>query len=414
MPPKHELSPHSHMWGETTDPITHNPNSFRYLVHAINPSSPMFAAQFDLTSKLDGITYDESWGNQKISMLDQPERVAERVSLSMSLIDQGNTSTWGNAGLIIGAPEENIVLTSEKDAGTNNSHLNYLRVQGDVHGIMSADDLLFRTSPNTYNEVVAIADQDGSKLELRGFFLKTTSKGELLDPNLANIMIMNAQRLGLPIIELPTPSPYAENKVRRYVPYGSEREHITITFNEKHILASGFNDEDSFKIKNETGASCFAAPQEIEAAVSYAITAGNITEDEATKLLESYSEKDTKRKTPTAEYDKDGNFIRIIYFEGYGDNEYSITLNNSGYGYVTNTKLYRDFRSKRLSQQGSNITSIENDISRHPLNSHEQADNMVTQAAEQLNSVKAAHLQKWYEDHKVILEKQWRVQKRGI
>ena len=53
-------------------------------------------------------------------MYEQPERVAERVSLSMPLIDQDHTATWGRGGLIISAPEENIVLTSRTDAGAHN------------------------------------------------------------------------------------------------------------------------------------------------------------------------------------------------------------------------------------------------------------------------------------------------------
>lgn len=78
----------------------------------------------------------------------------------------------GDGGLIISAPEENIVLTSRTDAGAYNNDKNLLLEQGARHGVMSADQLLATTSPRQYNEVVALADNDGSKLETIGFSIR--------------------------------------------------------------------------------------------------------------------------------------------------------------------------------------------------------------------------------------------------
>lgn len=78
--------------GDTTDPSQHDPTNFRYLVHALNPS-----AALNILTVLStvGASVNPSHGDQSINMYDQPERVAERVSLSMSLIDQDHTATWG-------------------------------------------------------------------------------------------------------------------------------------------------------------------------------------------------------------------------------------------------------------------------------------------------------------------------------
>lgn len=68
--------------GDTTDPTQHDPTSFRYLVHALNPGAKMSAMRIavDFSDHINS-----SHGNQSINMYKQPERVAERVSLSMSL-----------------------------------------------------------------------------------------------------------------------------------------------------------------------------------------------------------------------------------------------------------------------------------------------------------------------------------------
>lgn len=402
-----ELGHQPRPWGETTDPSAHDPVNFRYLVHAINPFSSMNAMQITLLDARDGITYDESWGDQKISMYDQPERVAERVSLSMSLIDQDHSATWGEAGLIVEAPEKNVVLTSETDAGSHNNHLDFLHDQGSRHGVMSANDLLARTSPHSYNEVVAVASRDGSKLEVKGFFYKVTSRGEPVDRQLAQRMTMHANRLGLPVVELPIANPNAEDKVERYIPYGSEKECVAICFNGNRLMVSGFEDRWLYKSIDETGASYFAAPHELEAAISYAVGSGEVSEAVARQILEAYEKADEKRKTPTAYYDKDGSFKNIEYFEGYGDNEYRITLGKSGHGYRTHVKLNNEkVRESMMNAGRPQYIGIDEDRSQHPISTHE-ADEMVTKAAEQLDPTRSAQLQDWYLKHKDVLIKQW-------
>lgn len=97
---------------------------------------------------------------------------------------------------------------------------------------MSADQLLATTSPRQYNEVVALADNDGSKLETIGFFYKVTSKGEPVDLVIAQQMRMHAERLGLPVVEILQENKLGEDRVDRStdddqkllaIVYGGER-----------------------------------------------------------------------------------------------------------------------------------------------------------------------------------------------
>lgn len=405
-----ELGHQPHPWGETTDPSVHDPENFRYLVHAINPFSSMNAMRITLLDARDGITYDESWGDQKISMYDEPERVAERVSLSMSLIDQEHTATWGGAGLIIEAPEENIVLTSETDAGSHNNHLDFLHDQGSGHGVMSASDLLTRTSPHSYNEVVAVANRDGSKLQVKGFFYKVTSKGEPIDRKLAQRMTMHANRLGLPVIELTIENRFANNAVHRGERLDAytmkKHNYVTIDFNGKQYYVIGHNRLFQFMVADETESRHFAAPHEFEAAISYAVSVGEMSEQEADETLKAYAEADRKRRTPTAYFDeKDGSFKNIEYYEGYGDSEYRITLGKTGHGYRTHVQLSNE-RARESMLNAGRSQIIGEDMSWQPISPY-KADEMVTKACEQLDDVKASQLQQWYSEHKSVLEKQW-------
>lgn len=82
-------------WGQATDPVKHNPDDFRYLVHAFNPGARGNALILNnLVTQDEGTVTDEA-GDQSIDVFKEPERIDERVSLSMSLIDQNHTATWG-------------------------------------------------------------------------------------------------------------------------------------------------------------------------------------------------------------------------------------------------------------------------------------------------------------------------------
>lgn len=91
-------------WGQTTDPVKYNPDDFRYLVHAFNPSARGNALILNnLVTQDEGAVTDEV-GDQSIDVFKEPERIDERVSLSMSLIDQDHTATWGGCWHYRGRP----------------------------------------------------------------------------------------------------------------------------------------------------------------------------------------------------------------------------------------------------------------------------------------------------------------------
>lgn len=381
--------------GDTTDPSQHDPTNFRYLVHALNPGAKMSAMRIavDFSDHIDS-----SHGDQSINMYEQPERVAERVSLSMSLIDQDHTATWGRGGLIISAPEENIALTSRTDAGAHNNDKNFLLEQSVRHGVMSAEQLLASTSPQQYNEVVALADNDGSKLETIGFFYKVTSKGEPVDLVIAQQMRMHAERLGLPVVEILQENKLGEDRVDRST--DDDQKLLAIVYGGERYLLSN----SDYRILDEASSFRFASPEEVSAALQFAVNANNMTEAEAQQILDDYAEVRERRMTPTAYYDDEGNFEKIVYYEGYGDDELRVTLDNSGYIRRVNTK--RESEKRRRAMLGGFVRRDTQNRS-IPARPH-KADSMVKRAKEGLDEAKADELQQWYDKCREAIEQNWR------
>lgn len=397
----HEQSPDIPNWGGTTDPTLHDPQQYRYLVHAINPFSSMNALVITLYDAKDGIEYDESWGDQKISMYEQPERIGERVSLSMSLIDQDHTATWGEAGLIVEAPEQNVVLTSSSDAGAHNNNLDFLLKQAQNHGVMSGDYLLSGTSPYGYNEVVAVANRDGQRVQLKGFFYKETEAGEPYNKQLARRMQAHASRLGLPVVAITEQGRYAQDKVD--IVDGK----LSVQFNGNRYLLSGFEPQHQFKSYDERGYARFIAPHEVEPVLSYAVSTGNMSEEETAKIAAEYAEVDKQRQTPKVEFDEDGTVKKITYFTGYGIDESKVSIGKSGHGYRTNlAKQSEEMQEAMLGMGRMQMIGINDDRSYVPI-SPAEADKMVDTACKTLDDEKADTVHKWYREHREVLEKQW-------
>lgn len=385
--------------GGVTDPAIHDPGQFRYLVHAINPHAQLNALIMSAYDARDGVVHDKAWGDQTISMYDQPERLAERVSLSMSLIDQDHTETWGDAGLIVEAPEHNVVLTSETDAGALNGNLDFLINQADRHGVVSGDTLLQRTSPSSYNEVVAIANRDGSQVTLRGFFFKATSSGEPHNVTLARRMQMHASRLGLPVVAVRQRNPYGTNGVELY------DNRTAVIFNGRRYMLDGYEDRWRFRALDERGIAHFSAPHEIEAALDYAVKSGSITNTQAAAIRANYESVDAERQTPRVAFAEDGTVEEIAFHEGYGNDEHKVSLGKGGHGYRTN--LARQAEESQESMLNPFRMVGDQYTSYTPISPIEAA-RMVERACESLSQDDAAKVRQWFAEVKHATEQAWR------
>lgn len=385
------------IWGGVTDPSEHDPKEFRYLVHALNPYAIMSALQAGIINDDLGVVVEDSWGDQSISLYEDPEKVAARISLSASLIDQDHVGTWGKAGLILEVPNTNIVHVSESDAGTNNSNLPELLAMATELGDADPDALLARTAPSSYNEVVAVADVDGNAVQLKGFFYKTTGSGRPTDEVLTEQMVWHSKRLGLPLVKIEEPSLYAEDTIdvvdgKVGLHYGGER-----------YLLDGFGGQ-TFTIIDDRFHYRFASPDEMKSVLHQAEARGFLTADEVAVYIEKYQAANKQRQTPTVTFDEDGTIDSISFFKGYGRQEHAVRVSKSGYATETNT-VRQEARIARANFVSYNEDDMYDAVT--PLSRLESAV-IVEQACTELDPETAQAVREWFAGISDTIEQNWR------
>ena len=378
-------------WGQTTDPSQHNPYDFRYLVHAFNSFS-LFNAIY--TSKETDASNDEI-RRQSIDLRIRPEEIDERVSVSMSLIENGRTATYGSGGIIVQAPESSIVLTSPTDAGAINSNKGRLVAQGQSRGLLSPDQLLERGSPRTYNEVVALGR---SGLRAAGFFYKVDSRKKPVDSDLAANMLGLGRRTGLPVVEIPEENIYTENKVVRYTYMDSSRgEELRIFLGGMCYCAPKSKGRLGFRVvEGDTLKWHFPSPEKFEAAIGFALRIGEIGEDEANQILEDYRTADIERQTPTAYFDEDGEIDRVECLQDYGEHEVKLNISRHG--------IANKIQEGVVRSMGEGIERLSQYVT----------DRMIEAAVENLSPEKAESIRSWYEKVRPSIEAAWLQQNRAI
>lgn len=371
-------------WGQTTDPSQHNPDDFRYLVHAFNPFS-LFNAIY--TSKKTGASNDEV-RRQSIDLRIRPEEIDERVSVSMSLIENGHTATYGSSGIIVQAPESSIVLTSPTDAGAININKGRLVAQGQSRGLLSPDQLLERGLPRTYNEVVALGR---SGLRAVGFFYKVDSRKKPVDSDMAANMLGLGHRTGLPVVEISEENIYTENKVVRYTYMdSSRREELRIFFGGMCYCAPKSKGGLGFRVvEGDTFKWHFPSPEKFESAVGFALRTGEIGEAEANQILEDYRTADIERQTPTAYFDEDGGIDRVECLQYYGEREVKLNISRHG--------IANKIQEGAVRLRGEGIESL----------SQYATDRMIEAAVKNLSPEKTESIRSWYEQVRPIIVDAW-------
>ena len=333
-----EKEPKLKIWGEVSDPKEHDPKKFRYLVHAFLPFARASQTLVAISAESSGAyKADKSEGDQSINLFDQPERLNERVSLSMSLIDQEHTGTWGQEGIIIDAPEENIVITSPTDTGSQSSSKDFLRRQAQGQLKLSGERLLQSTRAGVYNEVVAFAKaENGETVRLKGFFIKVDKHGQPTYPVIAEKMRQHARRLNLPLVEIQVKGPYEQEMFK------IAENSVWAHYNGNRYNLGSDNPEFAFSAYDDRIHTFFPSPQEVEEVVAHFLERGNLDQAQAQQIRERYKIADFQRKAPKVEYDQRTTEIsRVTIREGYGKSAIEYWLGPSGYCWRVNMEEYK-------------------------------------------------------------------------
>lgn len=384
-------------WGHVTEPTKHNPATFRYLIHALNPmattSMEMIAA---VVARDEPKAIDREEGDQSINLFSQPEKLDQRVALSCSLVDQEHHGTWGRAGLIVEAPQENVIITDSSDVGAIVMSKKNLLKQARKRHSLTAEQLLQQTHPTSYNEIVVIANEAGRKVALAGFFYKVTEDGQPMDEALYRKMQMHAHRLNLPLVPIIEPNPYSENKITH------TEDRFSVQLRGKLYTLQG-SPEWKFKAYGQSGFSVFASPDEMQQVIDY-LRANNIDEQEIVKIQQEYKEADRLRQQPKVTYDEQGEVTLIEKRTGYGTGEMETTVSKGGYARRVNVIEEARKFSERMADP-SRPMMIE--PYERVLASPQEAEQVVQEALENAPENERERIMEWWHTARENVIKQW-------
>jgi hypothetical protein len=197
-----------------TDPSAHDIN-YTYLVHGL--ASPMQRGIQAIALHQLGADITKM---HDIDLEREPLRIAEKSIISSSVIDRRHRSTWGDAGLILQVPPENIIGIYPQDAGTPFHDVTRVVEPSDPELACTVEELLEQTSPTMYNEVVLKGTTETGKVDVAGFFIKKFYDNSLVEEDLARKMFSLGRQYNLPVVEILDASPRqpkgAENHTSRF------------------------------------------------------------------------------------------------------------------------------------------------------------------------------------------------------
>ena len=342
-------------WGGVTDPRHHDPQSFRYLVHALAPFSklpsqkairnemanerleylldrdPNLLKEFESSSK--------NYGDYEISneLFRMPNRINEALSFSTSLIDQNHTETWGDFGYILNVPPENILKAVPRDAGTTNrSFAVHLALQNKSQ-IPSPERIL--SESESHNEIWVISSLNQKSISIGGVFYKELSDGRPISPAMTRKIAQQAELLNIPVISIRQSR--APDEIKS-VPAGWR-----IVENDRQIE---IQKDDTFpntmftpfRIQTSRKQRYFLPEKDFLRIISLLRKTG-VPDNELNSAKKLYRSADLNYHMPKLQFIQNSmssvnNFISKLEKKiGYGEEEQTIHINSNGFGYRANS-----------------------------------------------------------------------------
>lgn len=222
--------------GSFTDPRTHDDNRFCYLVYAYNPPAQLALRELARREK----AYSSSADMGYVNLLEHPELIATRPTISTSVIRQDHTATFADVGYILKVPAENVLAASPDDRGTfvkDRQELEQLKERRDIYGTV---DQLVRAS-SALNEVVVTGKTEAGETEIVGIFYKCyrDSPDQPIGSSreLKILNLMRAKLPELPVVKIFKPEPYSETKAELWKDQAGVFCGLALNYNGKRYVA---------------------------------------------------------------------------------------------------------------------------------------------------------------------------------
>lgn len=313
--------------------------------------------------------------------------MADRVSLSLSLVDPDHTGTWGPVGLILDVPPSNVLITASSDVGSSGNDVSQLKAQAKKYGQPMSGDTLLAHSGVSYNEVVALATRGGNSVRLVGFFYKVTEDEAVLDEGLTAQMRIHAQRLGLPLVSMVEKSFVFEDEIE------SSDQLMRLRINQQSYLLY-YEGNPEFMRYDKSHKSRFMTPDDMNIVVEH-LRAKKYSATEIERLIQAYKQADQDRQMPEVFFDENGSLLSIVQRVGYGDGEERLEITSSGYSSRTNLKAERDQISV-MAVSGKSASFV--DTHYRPSVSLSEAERMITKLMEDdsRSEVEKRRIREWF------------------
>jgi hypothetical protein len=184
-----------------SNPAEHNSSDFTYAVHMLEFGQPKYVFGKD----------------EYIDLLKEPFRLKELYILSASLISERNATVWGNTGfgLILKVPATCLYAGHYSDLKSYSVRSQFkksiergyqaLRNRFDNFGLPSPSDLVNKTKPGEYNELLVTGTSYSGEDEVRvtGYLIVLNADGTpVIGEDNARIVAAFAKKNELPVVAI--------------------------------------------------------------------------------------------------------------------------------------------------------------------------------------------------------------------
>ncbi len=238
--------PQERFYSDLTDPKSHNPDNFCYIVHAVNPVSQIL---------LMGVIHQagEFDHRQNIDLLRNPYLISAKKKISASVVSDEHMETFGEVFFILDVPWSNILDMDYEDrtiaTGTLEEHLAHQQLPH-----MSPRELVRatrdRATRSAWNEIL-ITGKRGENVVRNigaGIVYDRAVDGTVYAPIGADEIKQICSSLGLPLIEFYKDSPQLKEEPVEFLRnVGGKNEVALICVNYDHRRYSFHGSWDEIK-----------------------------------------------------------------------------------------------------------------------------------------------------------------------
>jgi len=223
--PKSPILP-GQFYADLTDPKSHDPDNFCYIVHAVNPASPTLL-----------IAYIHEAGEfepeQNINLLCYPYLISAKKKISASIVSNEHMKPFGKVFFILDVPWGNILDMDYEDraiaTGTLEEHLAhqqlpYMRPRELVRATRD------RATRSTWNEILITGKMGENVVRSigAGIIYDRAADGTVYTPIGADEIKQICSSLGLPLVEFYNDLPELKEEPVQYLRNVGERQEVAL------------------------------------------------------------------------------------------------------------------------------------------------------------------------------------------